>query len=82
MFGIPNSGLPRPSQVACDTAVPPTPFWEQNKRGFTSASNPPLLSPNLIEALTELAAVEDLPVATLIAVLINEALDQRLRSRS
>jgi hypothetical protein len=41
-----------------------------------------LLSPNLIEALIGLAAVEDLPVAALIAVLINEALDQRLRSRS
>jgi hypothetical protein len=42
-----------------------------------------LLSPNLIEALKGLAAVEDLPVATLIAVRINEALDQRLhRSRS
>jgi hypothetical protein len=42
-----------------------------------------LLSPNLIEALTGLAAVEDLPVATLIAVLINEALDRRLqRGRS
>jgi hypothetical protein len=38
-----------------------------------------LLSPNLIEALKGLAAVEDLPVATLIAVLINEALDRRLQ---
>jgi hypothetical protein len=41
-----------------------------------------LLSPILLAALAELAAVEDLPVAALIAVLINEALDQRLRSRS
>ena len=41
----------------------------------------PLLSPVLIEALTELAAVERLPVATLIAVLINEALTRRLRSQ-
>ena len=39
----------------------------------------PLLSPNLIEALKGLAAVEHLPVATLIALLINEALDQRLQ---
>jgi len=46
-------------------------------------SRTPLLSPNLIKALRGLAAVEDLPVATLIALLINEALDHRLqRSRS
>jgi hypothetical protein len=44
------------------------------------ASRTPLLSPNLIEALKGLAAVEDLPVPTLIAVLINEALDRRSRS--
>ena len=37
-----------------------------------------LLSPVLIEALAELAAVEDLPVAALVAILINEALDRRL----
>ena len=67
MFGNSDSGLPPPSQVARGTAVPPAPS---------------LLSPNLIEALKGLAAVEDLPVAALIAVLINEALDQRLRSRS
>jgi hypothetical protein len=67
VFGPSDSGLPPPTQLACGTAVSPTPS---------------LLSPNLIEALTGLAAVEDLPVATLIAVLINEALDQRLRSRS
>jgi len=42
-----------------------------------------LLSPVLIEARTELAAAEDLPVATLIALLLNEALGHRLhRSRS
>jgi hypothetical protein len=47
------------------------------------ARRTPLLSPNLIEALKGLAAVEDLPVPTLIAVLIKEALDRRLhRSRS
>jgi hypothetical protein len=39
----------------------------------------PLLSPVLMTALAELAAVEGLPVATLIAVLINEALSIRLR---
>jgi hypothetical protein len=43
----------------------------------------PLLSPPLIEALKGLAAVEELPLPTLIAVLINEALDRRLqRGRS
>jgi hypothetical protein len=42
-----------------------------------------LLSPNLVEALKGLAAFEDLPLPTLIAVLINEALDRRLhRDRS
>jgi hypothetical protein len=42
----------------------------------------PLLSPPLIEALKGLAAVEALPLPTLIAV-INEALDRRLqRGRS
>jgi hypothetical protein len=52
-------------------------------RSTRRAGQTPLLSPNRIEALRELAAVEDLPVAALIAVLINEALDQRLhRSRS
>jgi hypothetical protein len=35
----------------------------------------------LLAALSELAATEDLPVAALIAVLINEALDRRLRQR-
>jgi hypothetical protein len=39
----------------------------------------PLLVPDLLKALTELAAAEDLPVTTLIAVLINEALAIRLR---
>ena len=38
-----------------------------------------LLSPTLIEALTELATTEDLPLPTLIAVLINEALTRRLQ---
>ena len=43
----------------------------------------PLLSPRLIEALKELAAFEKLPLPTLVAVLINEALDRRLqRGRS
>jgi hypothetical protein len=32
----------------------------------------------LIKALTELAAIEELSVSALIAVLINEALDHRL----
>jgi hypothetical protein len=41
----------------------------------------PLLAPNLLAALSELAATEDLPVATLVALLINEALDQRLHRR-
>ena len=43
--------------------------------------NAPLLAPNLLVALSELAATEDLPVAALIAVLINEALDRRLHQR-
>jgi hypothetical protein len=51
-------------------------------RFTTRARRTPLLSPNLIEALKGLAAVEDVPVPTLIALLINEALDQRLRCRS
>jgi hypothetical protein len=43
----------------------------------------PLLSPALITALAELAAAEDLPLATLIAILINEGLAYRLhRSRA
>ena len=41
----------------------------------------PLLAPNLLAALSQLAATEDLPVAALIAVLINEALDRRLHRR-
>jgi hypothetical protein len=41
----------------------------------------PLLAPNLLTALSELAVTEDLPLAALIAVLINEALDRRLRQR-
>jgi hypothetical protein len=41
-----------------------------------------LLSPVLTAALAKLAKAEDLLLATLIAVLINEALDSRLqRSR-
>ena len=40
-----------------------------------------LLSPVLLEALTKLAATEDLPVTALIAVLINEALEHRLHRR-
>jgi hypothetical protein len=39
----------------------------------------PLLSPTLVGALTELAATEGLPLPALIALLINEALDQRLQ---
>jgi hypothetical protein len=35
----------------------------------------------LLTALSELAATEDLPVAALIAVLINEAPDRRPRQR-
>ena len=38
----------------------------------------PLLAPDLLTALTELATSEDLPVGALIALLINEALDRRL----
>jgi hypothetical protein len=40
-----------------------------------------LLSPTLVEALNELAQVEDLPLATLIALLLNEGLDRRSRRR-
>jgi hypothetical protein len=39
----------------------------------------PLLSPDLTRALGALAASEGLPLATLIALLINEALTRRLR---
>jgi len=35
----------------------------------------------LVEALNELAQVEDLPLATLIALLLNEGLDRRSRRR-
>jgi len=42
----------------------------------------PLVSPILMAALADLAATENLPVATLIAVLINEALSVRLRRLS
>jgi hypothetical protein len=38
----------------------------------------PLLSPDLTKALRDLAASEDLPLATFVAVLINEALTRRL----
>jgi hypothetical protein len=41
-----------------------------------------LLSPKLITALAALAAAEDLPLATLITLLINEALGRRLWSRT
>ena len=41
----------------------------------------PLLSPALVEALNGLAKSEGLPLATLIALLIDEALTRRLRSR-
>jgi hypothetical protein len=40
------------------------------------------VSPILMAALADLAATENLPVATLIAVLINEALSVRLRRLS
>jgi hypothetical protein len=43
------------------------------------AYKPVSLPPDLLAALRELAAVEDLPVPTLIAVLLNEALERRLR---
>jgi hypothetical protein len=39
----------------------------------------PLLSPDLTRALRDLAASEGLPLATLVAVLINEALSTRLQ---
>jgi hypothetical protein len=39
------------------------------------------LPPDLHAALSELAVVEDLPLAALIAVLLNEALERRLRGR-
>jgi len=56
---------------------------ERLDSGAPQTSQDGLLSPVLIEALTELAAAEDLPVATLIALLLNEALGHRLhRSRS
>jgi len=67
VFGKSDSGLSPPSQVACDTAVPPTSS---------------LLSPALLQALAELAEVEDLPLSALIAILINEALGYRLHQRS
>jgi hypothetical protein len=41
-----------------------------------------LLPPVLVEALTELAQTEDLPVTTLIALLINEGFDHRQRRQS
>ena len=41
----------------------------------------PLLSPVLLAALAELAAVEVLPLGALIAVLINKALTSRLARR-
>jgi hypothetical protein len=44
-------------------------------------SKSPRLSPNLLAALNDLAAVEHLPVSTLVAVLLNEALDHRLHRR-
>jgi hypothetical protein len=50
-----------------------------NKLGRKSKRFPAsLLSPDLIEALVEYAAAEDLPVPTLVALLINEALGRRL----
>jgi hypothetical protein len=46
----------------------------------TFPPNPPIvLSPELLAALRELAEAEDLPLPTLITVLINEALQCRLR---
>ena len=41
----------------------------------------PPLAPNLLTALSELAAVENLSLAALITVLINEALARRLAQR-
>ena len=56
-------------------------FRHHHTRHIRRAATP-LLSPSLIEALKGLAAVEALPLPTLIAV-INEALDRRLqRGRS
>jgi hypothetical protein len=46
---------------------------------FADPPKQALLSPRLVEALTELANTEDLPVAALIALLLNEALSRRLR---
>lgn len=40
-----------------------------------------LLSPALHAALAELAAIEELPVGALVAILINEALTTRLQHR-
>jgi hypothetical protein len=57
-------------------------FRHHHTRHIRRAATP-LLSPSLIEALKGLAAVEELPLPTLIAVRINEALDRRLqRARS
>ena len=54
-----------------------------SSNGSVRGNQQALLSPALVEALTELASIEDLPVATLIALLLNEALSHRLhRSRS
>jgi hypothetical protein len=39
----------------------------------------PLLSPDLSNALKDLAASQGLPLGTFVAVLINEALTRRLR---
>ena len=48
----------------------------------TTTRNPVRLPPDLLAALRALAEAEDLPLPTLIALLINEALRRRLRGQS
>jgi hypothetical protein len=63
--------------------ISPNPSLQDSHKPPRTRRPTRLLSPTLLKALAELAAIEDLPVATLIALLINEALDQRLhRSHS
>jgi hypothetical protein len=61
----------------------PAPQVVENPRHFSRECRARLLSPALLAALAELAEVEELPLATLIALLINEGLSHRLqRGRS
>ena len=60
----------------------PRPHPQTSKQVQTHRRRAPLLSPDLRKALKDLAASEGLPLATIVAVLINEGLTRRLRSRS